>query len=259
MTPPPSGLFRQIVRLQGDRPWGRFLDAGAGVNSALWGLSLPTKDWTGVTASTVHARAVRVRTKAHLRRQDRLLIGDWTDPALLQGEVFDTVVADYLLGAVEGFAPYFQARLFTRLKPHVGERLYVVGLDPYIIGDAPTPASAVVREIGRLRDACLLMADEIPYREYPAEWVTDQLTSSGFDVQWARRFPNRYREKWIHAQLDMALLRVARLKDRAVASTLQDHIRDLRLRALDICRAEEGLRRGADYVILAAPRAARKP
>lgn len=250
----PSSLFRQIERLQGARPWGRFLDAGAGVNSALWGLGLATTDWTGVTASQPHARDVQAQGGGLLRRQDRLVVGDWTDPTLLQDEVFDTVLADYLLGAVEAFAPYFQSRLFPRLAPHVGERLYVVGLDPYIVGDAPTPASRIVREIGRVRDACLLLADEIPYREFPAEWVTDQLTASGFEVQWARRFPNRYREKWVHAQLDMALLRLARLQRQAVAATLQDHIRDLRLRALDICRAEGGLRHGADYVILATPR-----
>lgn len=32
------------------------------------------------------------------------------DENFLKGRVFDTVLADYLIGAIDGFAPYFQVR-----------------------------------------------------------------------------------------------------------------------------------------------------
>ena len=246
---PVSLLFRHIERLQGKAEWGGLLDAGTGVNSALWSTALPTARWVGVTGSESHARQVMDRAGARLRPQDRLVVGNWADPALLRGEVFDTVLADYLLGAVEGFSPYFQPHLFRRLLPHVGRRLYVVGLDPYVVGEAPTAAARIVREIGRVRDACMLLADETPYREYPAEWVVDALQGAGFAVTHAKRFPNRYREKWVHAQLDMALRRLPRIADRALAAALRATIEALRGRGVALCRAENGLRHGADYVI----------
>lgn len=246
---PVSSLFRHVEQLHSGSGWGSFLDAGTGVNSALWSTALPTERWVGITGAKGHAQQVMDRVGTRLRSQDRLLVGNWVDPALLKGEVFDTVLADYLLGAVEGFSPYFQPRLFSRLLPHVAKRLYVVGLDPYIVGDAPTEASRIVREIGRVRDACLLLADETPYREYPAEWVADSLQSAGFTVTHARRFPNRYREKWVHSQLDMALRRLPKIADRNLAAALRSNIEALRARGVALCLEENGLRHGADYVI----------
>ena len=246
---PVSALFRHMERLQDGAGWGGFLDAGTGVNSALWSTSLPTQRWVGVTGAGGHARQVMDRVGARLRPQDRLLVGNWVDPALLRDEVFDTVLADYLVGAVEGFAPYFQPRLFARLRPHVGKRLYVVGLDPYIVGDAPDEAARIVREIGRMRDACLLLAGETPYREYPAEWVVDSLRGAGFTVTHARRFPNRYHAKWVHSQVDMALRRLPKIADRHLADALRTKIGALRARGVALCSEENGLRHGADYVI----------
>lgn len=248
-----SSLFRHIEMLQADTPWGRFLDAGAGVNSALWGLNLHTEAWVGVTASAAHAAQIRDSLGAALRPNDRLMVSNWTDPALLRGEVFDTVLADYLLGAIEGFSPYFQGRLFHRLAPHVGTRLYMVGLDPYVVGEASGAAGLMVRSIGRFRDACLLLAEETPYREYPAEWVVEQLGQAGFIIESARRFPNRYLEKWVDGQIDMGLRRVAKIPDGALAGGLRRRGERLRQDALALCRQEGGLRHGADYVISARP------
>jgi len=246
---PISGLFRHVEALQGETPWGSFLDAGTGVNSALWSLGLPTERWVGVTGAAGHARQVRETAGGRLRVQDELVVGNWEDPGLLEGQVFDTVLADYLIGAVEGFAPYFQSRMFPRLAPHVGRVLYVVGLDPYIVGEAADEAARVVRAVGRLRDACLLLADETPYREYPMEWVADAVSAAGFSVTSARRFPNRYREKWVNSQLDMAARRLPRIAEPGLAATLKDTIESLRERGVRVCREEGGLRYGADYVL----------
>lgn len=248
-----GGLFGYVERLQAGREWGAFLDAGTGVNSSLWGVGLDTRAWCAVTASPAHAQQVRGAVGPRLRAQDRLMVGDWTDPSLLAGEAFDTVLADYLVGAVEGFAPYFQAALFHRLRPLTRGRLYVVGLDPYVVGPAATEAARMVREIGRLRDAVLLLADETPYREYPAEWVVNALHVAGFRVASGRRFANRYQEKWVRGQLDMTSRRLALLPDQAMARALAARVEDTRGRALELCANLGGLSHGYDYVIGAEP------
>lgn len=246
-------LFEHVEALQGDIPWGRFLDAGTGVNSSLWSTGLATGAWTGVTAAAGHADQVRASIGPRFRSQDRLLLGNWTDETLLAGEVHDTVLADYLIGAVEGFAPYFQQLLLRRLRPLTGRRLYVVGLDPYVVGPAETDEARMVREIGRLRDAVLMLADETPYREYPAEWALNALASAGFRVLSARRFPNRYKAKWVNGQLDMALRRLPRIGDRGLVESLALTIERARQEGLALCAERNGLRCGADYVVECEP------
>jgi hypothetical protein len=248
-----SGLFRYIEELQGQEPWGSVLDAGAGVNSAEWMTALSTTRWTAVTAAPGHARQVREAVAARLRPQDRLLVGNWMDPALLAGEVHDVVLADYLIGAVEGFSPYFQEDLLRRLKPMVGRRLYITGLDPYVVGEVPDAAARCVREIGRLRDVCLLLADETPYREFPAEWVRDRLMEAGFRVLSAKRFSNRYRARWVDGQLDMALRRLPKIADRTLAEALAGRIEALRTEGHKLAKSGDGLHVGFDYVIAAEP------
>ena len=61
-----------------------------------------------VTGATGHAIQVRDASDPVRRKQDRIIVANWGDPTLLAGETFDTVLADYLIGAIEGFAPYFQ-------------------------------------------------------------------------------------------------------------------------------------------------------
>lgn len=246
-------IFDHIERLHSPDAWGSVLDAGVGVNSAEWLLSLNTERWTAVTASRAHAKQVETSIGARRRPQDNLIVGNWMDADLLRGQVHDVVLADYLLGAVEGFGPYFQDSLFRRLRPLVGRRLYVVGLDPYVVGETPDPAARCVREIGRLRDVCLLLADETPYREYPAEWVCDRLREAGFRLLSARRFANRYKARWVDSQLDMGLRRLAKVSDRGLAAALEARIEVLRAEALERAERDGGLRHGFDYVIAAEP------
>jgi len=246
-------LFEHVEALQGDIPWGRFLDAGTGVNSSLWSTDLVTQSWTGITAAPGHADQVRASVGERFRPQDRLIIGNWTDETLLADEVHDTVLADYLIGAVEGFAPYFQQSLLRRLRPLTGRRLYVIGLDPYVVGLAKTDEARMVRKIGRLRDTVLMLADETPYREYPAEWTLNALAAAGFKVLSARRFPNRYKAKWVNGQLDMAVRRLPRIADRGLADSLARTIENTRAEGLALCAERNGLRHGADYVVACEP------
>ena len=93
-------LLRHIQQLQGDRPWGSFLDAGTGVQSIRWVADLETEHWTAISASPPHAEQVREAAKQKQRPNDQVVLGNWVDPNLLKGEQFDTVLADYLLGAI---------------------------------------------------------------------------------------------------------------------------------------------------------------
>jgi hypothetical protein len=250
-----SSLFRHIAALHGDRPWGAMLDAGTGSGSIGWIQSLDTRRWTAVTGAAGHAEQVRDLSEAKRRPDDRIVLGNWADPALLAGERYDTVLADYLLGAIDGFAPYFQERLFARLRPLTGGRLYVVGLDPYVPTDEPGDvAGRIVWRIGRLRDSCLLLAGERPYREYPAEWVVDNLRRSGFEPVAAERFPIRFGARFVEAQIAMCAPRIARLPDRTLAAALEGHAAALRADALAVIEREGALAAGADYVIAAEPR-----
>ena len=246
-------LFGHIENLQGNLPWGSFLDAGTGTHSIKWVSSLATDRWVAVTGATAHAIQVRDAVEPVRRPQDRLIVANWADPELLRGERFDTVLADYLIGAVEGFAPYFQGAMFARLRALTGKRFYLVGLEPYVTHDPATEGGRLIWEIGRFRDACLLLAGERPYREYPMQWVLDRMTAAGFRVTAARRFPIRYKARFVNSQIDMCAPRIARLGDPALAAALTRRAEDLRSRALAFAEREDGIRQGHDYVIAAEP------
>lgn len=248
-----SSLFAHIESIHAGSDWGTFLDAGTGVNSIKWVASLETERWTAVTGAPGHAIQVRDVMELIRRPQDRIVLGNWADPELLAGERYDTVLADYLLGAVEGFAPYFQGQLFKRLRPLVGRRLYVVGVEPYVTHDPGNLDGQLAWEIGRHRDASLILAGERPYREYPARWAISSLAQSGYRMMSSDRFAISYKARFVNSQIDMAALRLARLPDRNTASVLVDRGEELRERALTFVAEHGGIRHGHDYVLAAEP------
>jgi len=99
------------------------LDAGTGTQSARWIAGLTSTRWTAVSADAGHLAETRDAVSSKIRAVDRLIVGNWSDANFLANDVFDTVLAEYLLGAIEGYAPYFQYQLFARLRPHVGLRI----------------------------------------------------------------------------------------------------------------------------------------
>ncbi len=249
-----SALYRCIERLHGERPWGALLDAGTGVKSIRWVESLSTTRWTAVTGAANHAAEVRNAIKSGQRPQDRIVLGNWVDAELLKGEVFDTVLADYLLGAVEGFAPYFQSYLFSRLRPLTRSALYVTGLEPYVPTDRPeTRAGRIVWEIGRFRDACVLLTGDRPYREYPSPWVVDSLKRAGFAVRTVKHFTSRYKERFVNTQIDLCASALETLSDRALAKALKERGAALRAEAFDVISEEGALRACRNYVVAAEP------
>ena len=250
----PSALYRHIAALQGERSWGAMLDAGTGVNSLSWVAGLPTERWTAVTGAAGEAARVRKAISAAQRTQDQIIVGNWADPQLLAGEAYDTVLADYLLGAIEGFAPFFQPYLFTRLRPLTRGILYVSGLEPYVPGARPDEKAArVVWEIGRHRDACVLLSGDRPYREYPAPWVVDQVQRAGFAVRDVKHFDIGYKERFVHAQIDMCAPGLEALADRKLAEALKARGEALRAEALAVIKEDGALRGCRNYVVVAEP------
>lgn len=246
-------LYDTITALQGPQPWGAVLDAGTGPGSMRWLLARPTERWTAITASPAMAEKVGHLAGGQQRDSDRIVVGNWMDDRLLEGETYDTVLADYLIGAVDGFAPYWQDRLFDRLRPLVGRRLYVVGLEPYVPFIPEDEAGRMVCDIGRLRDACLLLSGDRPYREYPMDWVMRQLKRVGLRIVDVHRIGIRYGERFINSQLDMCAQALEHLPDRALAIALHERVATLRAEALSLSERLGGLRHGHDYIVVAEP------
>ncbi|MGE0712762.1 MAG: class I SAM-dependent methyltransferase [Planctomycetota bacterium] len=247
-------IFDAIEQLEArtPAPWGAVLDAGTGRHSLTWlaGIARCAR-WTAVTAAEGMRQEVAGALAGRVRAQDRIVIGNWRDPAFLAGERFDVVLADYLLGALDAFDPFGQEELFPRLRPHVAGRLYVVGLEP----SPPRAEGAwgqLVLEIERLRDACVLLAGDRCYREYPRRWVVASLERAGFRVSEQRAFPIRYGDKFVNGQLGVAESKLERIRarDAALGRELAAAIERLRRRAQDAPRATFG----EDYLVAAEPR-----
>jgi hypothetical protein len=247
-----SLIFDHIAELNSTRPWGRVLDAGTGINSLRWLRSVTTDTLIAVTGAELMVRRMRDAlgpSPAH----EQIMTGNWADPDFLSRDTFDTVVADYLIGAMEGFAPYFQDEMIARLRKLTTGRLYLVGLEPYVMEKPETPAGDMVFRIGRLRDTFLLLSGQKPYREFPMAWVEAKLSRAGFFVIATKRFPIRYRARFVNAQLDMCVNRL-HLVPGDLRPALAGHVETLRMEALALESQCGGLRCGFDYVIAAEPR-----
>ena len=248
-----SALFACVHALQGDLPYGRVLDAGTGPRSLRWLMTLDTDSCTAVTGDPLMQRQVQRLVGEWQRPQDRLLVGNWTDPDLLAGERFDTVIADYLLGSIEGFAPFFQTELFARLRPLTAKRLYVTGVEPYVIARPADAAGALIWEIGRYRDACLTLLGKQPYREFPLDWVLAELRRSRFEPFATRKFPIGYKADFVNGQIDLCRPGLERLADRGLGEALIAHGEALRTRALAHLEKHGSLSHGFAYVLAADP------
>jgi hypothetical protein len=246
-----SAIFDHIAALHGDKSWGSVLDAGTGINSLRWLRSLPANRLTAVTGAELMVRRIG-ETLGPSPAHERILAGNWADPDFLPNETFDVVLADYLIGAIDGFAPYFQDEMIERLRAACAGRLYLVGLEPYVLDKPASAEGEIVFHIGRLRDTFLLLSGQKTYREFPLAWVTRQLERWGFRMVDIRKFPIRYRARFVNAQLDMCANRL-HLVPEDLRSALAAHVEDLRQRALRLEAKNEGLRLGFDYVVAAEP------
>jgi len=112
--------------------FGRLLDAGTGLHSLRWMASLVRRGllthYTALTADATMQRQVQQEAQAlGVATAGTVVLGNWfdttttttksekdhddllealKDPMTGQPLLFDTVLADYLIGALEGFSPY---------------------------------------------------------------------------------------------------------------------------------------------------------
>jgi len=242
-------LFDYIKTQQGMTPWGTVLDAGTGPHSLDYLLSLDTKAVVAVTGDPKRQSSMQDMFKDKLRSQDEIIVGNWKETKMLEGKVFDVVIADYLLGSLEGFAPYFQDKLFERLKPHVGKKLYVVGAEPLPDRD-DNPHAQIIIEIAKLRDACILLTGDRPYREYPLDWVIRNLRKLGYHIQNLAFFETTYNQDFVETQINVAESKLRRFKNKKVAESMQEYIDKIRDR---VNRMSWGIKFGTDYVVVATP------
>ncbi len=234
-----DALFSWFEKVQGTIPWGDVLDAGTGDHSLGWLHTLSTRSLTGVTVEAWRENSLR-----RIAPEARLVQGQWTDPALLWGQQFDVVVVDYVIGAIDGHAPYFQYEFLRRLRPHVRARLYLAGMTP------PPRDGGLLDEICRLRDACILLAGHRCYREYPRELVISWLEAADFSVLDSSEHPNVLGARFVNGQLDVAKRKLPLFKDPVLAASMATHIEALRATAL----ARGPQTWGSDYVIAATAR-----
>lgn len=180
--------------------------------------------------------------------EDALVLGNWVEPEFLYGETFDTVLVDYLIGALDRFAPYFQSRIFSRLRPHLKDRVYIIGLEPYPERAQGNGGKLIARLVA-LRDATLLLSQDRPNREYPRWWVIEQMESAGFRVLGVDVFQNYQGSRFIQAELDVVRSRLEHLPSDLRAS-IDAAERQLRKELLSAV-ASEPIAWGQDYVIAA--------
>lgn len=200
--------------------------------------------------------ARRYATMAEVREAvpsgGRLLRGHWEDPAFLADESFDLVLCDYVLGAVEHFVPFFQERLLRRLRnaTRPGGLFVLVGREPLGLSGA----SAVAREIERVRDAAMLLSAQRPYREYPRDWAARRVEEAGLGVLRARSFPKLADEAWLLNELRWAKVEAEKVADAPLRAALVGRIGALGARVRESEALPSPL--GADYAIVARrPRA----
>lgn len=312
-------LFGHIEEQQGSRPFGSFLDAGTGVHSLRWIATLTERtdndaehkrkrvststitDFTAVTADETMRRNCQAEVdKLGISHLGQVVIGNWFPPnggddkqSLSRidkdedgnTKQYDTILADYLIGAMDGFSPYAQdqmiEKLAKRLKP--GGRLYIVGLQPipdsYGGGDDDDKNSPqnIICEVRKVRDACILLAGDRCYREYPKDWVERQITkgtasftggssdettttssSSNTDLPLAlvgsKEFPILYRHTTIVKQINVGRNKLRRFPTKELADEMEKVLDALEQRSYDATekiQAGKRIQLGFDYVVTA--------
>jgi hypothetical protein len=283
-TPPVSGalsrlvfgkddaLFGWIEEQQEGRDFGKVLDAGTGLHSIRWLATLELKGMVSVDAITADRtmqknvqQEVDALGVSHL---SRVLIGNWfpdsiTEPdqnPLLQdiSSDYDVILADYLIGAMDGFSPYKQDQMISQLvgllKP--GGRLYVVGLQPIPDKTPGNDAANVICRVRQARDACILLAGHRCYREYPVDWVQRQVEDHpDLELLPSRQFPILYRHETICKQIQVGRSKFKLFRPELVSSmgALLDDLEKQSFEATS--KAPNGkIQLGFDYVVTAEKR-----
>lgn len=236
---PADALFSSLEQFHGMRPYGRFLDAGTGLHSLKWIQGLQTSSWTAITADN-KMRDQLINNPAvntSMRMSDALIVGNWMDDNFCsQLGTFDTILADYLIGAVEGFSPYEQDTIIARLKNHLNPngRLYFVGMNP--IPDEIALPTKIVSEVRQARDACILLAGHRCYREFPLSWMIRHIDQSGMTVVGSKKFTIMHSETSVIRQLKVAQSKLSLLQNNPLRNGMDKYLLDLEARVKEVMK-----------------------
>jgi len=275
-----DALFGYIERsqLEFGKSFDRLLDAGTGTHSLRWIASLinnPNTEssqsplfvqhYTAVTADeTMRQNVLDEASKLNILDRGDVVIGNWGMPENAESEVesndyflkdqkFDTILADYLIGALDGFSPYYQDLILERLDRHLvpGGRMYIVGLQP--IPDFVKSDANIACKVNKIRDACILLAGHRCYREYPVDWVIRHVQRiPHLNVVKISQFPILYTHATILRQLNVAKSKLSLFPSPTLATEMEKAISDLEEESLMLTqRSSTGkLKLGFDYVIV---------
>lgn len=273
-----DALFGSIEARQGERPFGRVLDAGTGLHSLRWLATLTDARSSNKGLTECVAVTADANMQSNCQREVDLLAfsdtctlvrGNWfphaDDPAAtslpaLEGEMasFDTILADYLIGAMDGFSPYTQdlmiGKLCRYLKP--GGRLYLVGLEPLPDAVPQDAAATIICRIRQVRDACILLAGHRCYREYPLPWIQRSIEAQPrLRVLASAKFPILYTYATVLKQINVgrSKLPIIRRSNPALADGLARELQELDTKLKQACQERPGgrIQLGFDYVVTA--------
>jgi len=170
---------------------------------------------------------------------------------LCHGKLYDTILADYLVGAIDGFSPYYQDQIFPRLTKHlkVGGRMYVVGLNP--IPDKVEGDGNLFCRVTKLRDACILLASHRCYREYPPDWIERHMEQAGLKIIDTSKFPIMYTHTTIVRQLNVARSKLKLFPSKELAKSMGKQIDELEKESLAVTgkAPNRKIQLGYDYVV----------
>lgn len=255
----PDQIFRWIsatLAREGLRSWGEVLDAGTGKSSLCWIVRHSPARVDAVTAASsgIYSQQVAQRVARGANAQVDVVLGNWRDAELLRGRTYDVVVADFLIGAVEGFWPFGQDAVLDKLLRLVrpGGYLLFVGLEPYELLFHPTDP---VRRIEALGDAAALLSGTSgsSYREMPQAWVRRQLEKSpGFRLVDSREFPSELGPTYARSQLAYASDQADSLPNAALRAAFRASAASLRAEVAPRLKAK-----GRNYAIVARREAAK--
>lgn len=247
-----------------------------GANSAP---KISMKSFTAITADETMRRRVYDEAKElGVEGRGHIIIGNWKEgvqvddkggieftsssstesngnkeEALLKGQTFNTILADYLVGAIDGFSPYFQDQIFHRLIHHLapGGRMYIIGLQP--IPDSVSGDANIFCKITKIRDACILLANHRCYREYPLDWIERHVKRAGLDVVESSKYPIRYDHATMLRQINVGRSKLKLFPSKDMAKSMGKVLDDLEKESLEVTKRQEGGRitLGFDYVVVA--------
>ena len=248
-----SMIYKTIEQWQDNIPWGRILDAGTGEQSLTWALSLASESLTAVTGSQDYYK--ELNQSLNLSDNQQLIVDNWINNSLLSNEIFDTVLVDYLLGAVDGFSPYFQNDLLHRLKRHLSPEgnLYFIGLEPFP-DYSENKGDQLLIQLAKLRDACILLAGHRCYREYPMEWVQAELVKNGFENFKTKPFFNQFGMPYVNSQLNVARSKLPFIQNGKLNKEISDHTQTIEKEIETHIQEYGPISFGFDYLIQAKRR-----